>query len=246
MAIQRRKASNKRSGPDATTLPGKPWPPFYLAHHPKGWEVVGGRWLPRIKRIDLLPGVNGGKTVMGRRHGKLVPVGVDGTLVKASLERQGWQFLDEDITVLVHDDDGELVEEAGYLEQFDGARGTFHCMPWDNPRIIGWGSEARADRGDFDSAAFDAWRRWLVDEGIVQPPHEVVLRAEVERQRARTNRSASIAHDGSAPALKERAETEKARLEETEKATEAAKPQPKPKRTRRKTRAKKKAANAEA
>lgn len=214
-------------------LPGRPWPPFIYAHHPQAWEVVDGEWLPVLKPIFAVPGVNGCKVLRTKQPDGSIRTQVIASTMKADMEQKGWRFLDERAPVLVSRD-GELVEEAGYLDEIEGDRGTFYCSVWWTPEVQGYGRRAQAVKGDFDQAGYDATRRRLVEQGAIPPVDPRIVGRKLDRQQDRAARSAKLAHDGSAPGLKARADREAARLEEVEAASESKVPKKRKPATRRK------------
>jgi hypothetical protein len=219
MAVQykRKKAKVIQTPEEDDKLPGKPWPPFIYAWHPQSYEVVDGEWLPVLKPIFAVPGVNGCKVVT--RKGKVVRI-VAGPM-KAAMEEKGWRFLDERTTVAVSRD-GELVDEVGYLDEIEGHRGTFYCSVWWTLEVQGYGKNAHAVKGEFDRAGYDATRRRLLEDGTIPPVSPGVIGRKLDRARDRAARSGKLAHDGAAPGLKARAEREAERLAEVETATEKA------------------------
>jgi hypothetical protein len=215
MAIKKFKPelmSSTVQNPDV--LPEKRGHQFFYMCHPNAWEFVGGEWLPRLKRFSLTPGVNG------------VSDGPSGyRIAKANFEADGWIFLDHKVPVMYHNDDGELVEEKGYLCSLPGLNGPVYTDVWHTPIVVGMGRTARVDWAEgFDAEGFNMWRKMLVERGFVDVPHKSVLMGVISLQRKRTERNALTANSGNPVAVR-RYEDEKDRLEAME-ASLAPKPAP--------------------
>lgn len=174
---------------------------FYMAH-PNNWEFVDNQWLPRLKRFVLKPGVNG------------VSDGPNGyRMAKANYEADGWIFFDHKIPVIYFDEDGNKVEEKGYLCSLPGLNGAVYTDVWHTPIVVGMGRTARVNWSDgFDSAGFDLWRKMLVEKGFVDTPNKSVLMGIISLQRKRTERNALTANSGNPVAMR-RYEDEKDMLE---------------------------------
>ena len=205
-------------------LPGRPRPKFIYAHHPMGWEFDGTRYLPRLTRFEIRPGLNG------------VKKGANGIgPLFARLRTEGWKVIPEDCPVLYTDDRGDLVEDTGYLFAWPGQKGTTHAERWARPALIGAGSSAKVDwTSRYDRKGYDAWRAMLVERGIVDPPQEAVVSQLITVQRRRANRRTSEAHAGN-PGVLEHVKGQRAKLEAmtASQATAAAKPKRGPGRPRK-------------
>jgi len=201
--FQRSKASVSKATISSDLLPGKPIPKFLLVHSPASWEFHPTllRWLPRIKRQPITPGVNGCKA---GRNGHLPLV--------VSLRERGFIVIDDDAKVIYHDEDGDLVEDHGYMVKYDGQRGAMYAEIWARPAILGYGRNASTDwSSQYDVAGFDLWRASLVDEGLIRQPSPAVLAQVMDRQQSRADRRLKEAHDG-APHIQRHVEGEKATL----------------------------------
>ena len=189
-------------------------PKFVMAHHPNSWEFKNGQWLPRIKQHHIYPGVNG--TDKNGNH----------ALMLAQLQMDGWTVLSHDLPVCFYDDDGELVDDVGYMVRYDGTRGPIYKDVWAIPAIYGAGASAKTV-WDHDEAGYDAWRARLVEQGIVAAPSPHVLAGAVDLQLNRMTRDQNNAH---MPIVAKQIEKESARYESmkasVDKMVETLKPQP--------------------
>jgi len=116
-------------------LPCKRNPPFIFAHSPDNWEILddgdgGFTMLPRIKCMRLEPGVNG---IRGTSYDTVQPA-----MFFAHLRSEGWIVITDDVPVVYYDD-GELVEDHGYLGSRPCKHGKVFCSVWDHPIISGAG-----------------------------------------------------------------------------------------------------------
>ncbi len=181
------KVSNKAGTVEDGRLPGRPSPRFIWAHHPDSWEFMDGQWLPRLKKIPLIDGVNGCKK------------GPNGHIpVLNALRQDRWVPLDEDGTIKVTDPaTGQVIEDKGYLCAWDGQKGTHYSDAWGTPLLIGAGRQLKVDWStEYDHQGFDAWRRWLVDSGTIEPPSPAVEARVIKTQANRAKRRIKEGHDG--------------------------------------------------
>lgn len=136
-------------------------PDFYLIHHPNGWALEksddGYELLPTLKEMVLLGGIN---RVM------LTPNGPDSGLARTKLRDSGWTVLED---------------QDEYRVLVDVKDGVAHRLRWD---VIHRYPDGSSDV-QFDRAGWLAWRRSLVERGVVAPPRPAVvrqLRARLERR----------------------------------------------------------------
>jgi len=185
--FQSKKANNKAGSASDDRLPGRPRPRFLLAHHPESFEFVGGKWLPMLKTIPLIPGVNGCRNGANGHQ----PVIVE-------LRNNRWVPLDEDMSIKVTDPDtGDIVDDEGYMEEWEGKKGPHFSDAWCNPMLVGSGKAASVDwNTGFDHAGYNAWRAWLIEEGHIKPPSPAVLARLTKIQEKRANRRIHESHDG--------------------------------------------------
>ena len=184
-------------------LPARPTPKFVYCHHPNSWEFHADLgWIPRVKKIPLIPGVN------GCRKG---PSGAQPVLTR--LRSDGWIVLDEDGPVVRTGDDGDLVRDNGYLYKWEGTGGPIYQDAWTRPSVIGVGPSAKVDwTSQYDREGFAAWRAMLRDKGMVPAATPAVLAEACKVQERRSRRRLSEGHDGN-PHVQAHVTTEMARLD---------------------------------
>lgn len=168
-------------------LPGKPTPKFVYAHHPNSWEFhLEHGWIPYVKKIPLVPGVNGCRK--GAR-------GVQPVLTR--LASEGWIVIDEDCPIVLTGSDGDLIKDNGYLYRWEGIRGAIYQDAWSSPSVIGTGPAAKVDwQTQYDRVGFAAWRAMLVEKRLVPPASAAVLAEAVKVQTTRSRRRLAEGHDG--------------------------------------------------
>ena len=148
-------------------LPQMPNNMFQLIawHSPTDWELVGDELLPVIKFQPLAPGTNG---VRARKE----PDPPDPALLISALQR-----------------DGNVVftDLSTYNVEYDAAHGVAYFLRWDRVKIY--------DDGEWevhhDAEGFDAWRRSLVDDGVIPQPRAravETLRRQGRRRREQAER----------------------------------------------------------
>ena len=142
-----------------TRIPKRKNPRFFFAHHPENWELVIFEkyemiddkkkkvsiplLLPILSSIQEEPGVNGTRAVGGR---------LDSSIMRTSLVDKDWTILDP----RTHD----------YLRVYPAHKGNYHTSKWIKLEKIG-----RRIIEHFDKKAFNEWRRSLIAEGHLKPPH---------------------------------------------------------------------------
>ena len=142
-----------------TRIPIKKNPRFFFAHNPENWELVifehtttiDGKkkkvstplLLPLLSSIIEEPGVNGCRVVSGR---------LDSSIMRTSLIDQGWTILDP--------------KKHDYLRVYPAHKGNYHTSRWFRLEKVG-----RRMIEHFDQKDYDNWRRSLIVDGHINPPH---------------------------------------------------------------------------
>lgn len=186
-AAQPRKATSTKVGTaEDDRLPGRPTDKFVYAHHPNNWEWIDGAYLPRLTKVPLRPGVNGCK----KGRGGHIPV-------LNRLRSEGWTVIDESGPVKLTGEDGEIVDDTGYLLAWPGRIGPIHQDCWSIPSLLGAGNSATVDwSSQFDREGWNAWRLWLLAEKLIAPPTAGVLNHLLKLQNRRASRRSGESHDG--------------------------------------------------
>tara|TARA_R100000664_G_C2739013_1_gene127839 strand:- start:492 stop:1046 length:555 start_codon:yes stop_codon:yes gene_type:complete len=144
-------------------------PDFTLGHYPTEWEMVetenGLEWLPRLKKLALVPGVNG---VRQTRNG------VDDRIARTTYTDQGWTLIPRDL---------------GYVTAYPTTSGTTYLLTWDRPKRLGNRCIVK-----HDDAGFNAFRRSLIEDGVIERPDPDALEAIAERLRRTIARNEKNAH----------------------------------------------------
>ncbi len=194
---------------------------FRFMHHRNGFEFRRSlvddksKWMPIIKPFVMSPGVNG---IRAGRGGALVPM--------AKLQSNGWQFVPLDAPIIRTDEEGELVEEIGYLQTFDTKNPKRPCYAevWHHPHIVGEGQDAEVDwHTYYDRKGLDATLELWMKEGIIQPPNEANVSKRVRLQRKRTKRAIQADAKVSTPVTNGKRQIEESNLTQMEAATKALK-----------------------
>ena len=153
----------------ATVLPMRAEPDFTLGHYPTEWEMVetenGLEWLPRLKKLALVPGVNG---VRQTRNG------VDDRIARTTYTDQGWPLIPRDL---------------GYVTAYPTTTGTTYLLTWDRPKRLGNRCIVK-----HDDQGFNAFRRSLIEGGVIERPDPDALEASAERLRRTIARNEKNAH----------------------------------------------------
>ena len=166
----------------------RPEPYFHLMFAPGQWEAVemtgrGWTWLPKLKKLPLLPGVNGVR--FGRPH-------ADASLAIASAQQRGLTVIPDDY-------------RGGFVMRHMTANGWTHLHNAERLVRVGLTSEVRGDRD-----AWNEFRYGLVVDGIIPPPSAEELELLIDRQRRRLERNQKDIH---IPAVAARVEAATAKLE---------------------------------
>ena len=166
-----------------TRIPKKKNSRFFLAHNPENWELVvfestisieGKKkkvstplLLPMLSSILEEPGVNGTRVVSGR---------IDSSIMRTSMIDQGWTLLD--------------AKRLDYLRVYPAHKGNYHTTRWCSLEKVG-----RRMIEDFDQSGYDDWRRSLIVDGHLSPPHPKIaelLLIELNRSMSRLERDQHI------------------------------------------------------
>lgn len=155
--------------------------PFVLAHFPTEWELVEEDgdywWLPRLKKLGISGGVNGVRVDRGR---------VQFANAKTDYEARGFTLISEDSVIQAGP--GNL-PEGGYRVEYPGTNGKVHLCRWDVPKVLGGQVIIKTC-----AKTHNAFRRSLVEQGIIGQPDPDALEIVTERMRTRIARKAKQAH----------------------------------------------------
>jgi hypothetical protein len=123
-------------------------PPAFLKVHPDAWTVAGGRLLPSVRKMPLVPGVN---------NVRFAADGVyDVRQAKYDAADRGWTVLPLDL---------------------DGPGTSYMVEPWPGVWLTRWETaHPGATETVTDQTAYLDWCQSLVDRGIVDPPQPHVVR----------------------------------------------------------------------
>jgi hypothetical protein len=147
--------------PDSSrALPLNRGPRWVFAHHPLSWEVHdvdgGPRWVPKLRRIPVVPGSNG------------VRKGGDDRELMFSLQQNGWT----------------VIENGGpagvYADECIARNGTIWLDRWCTPHEYAPG-RCKIRRTDDQRQEFVQWCAGLVDAGALPEPDPVLLEEVCER-----------------------------------------------------------------
>ena len=148
----------------ALAPPALAWAPMFLyAHHPKCWVVRGGKVVPQLAKIPLMPNINGARLTR-TPSGMLT---IDDAVVRQQLAREGYTV----------------------IEPLDGSPdgNPYTCRVGDGPDGTGLWVDRWTDvypgQSDMsvDEAARDAWACSLVGVKIA-PPAAYILRGLIAEQ----------------------------------------------------------------
>jgi hypothetical protein len=164
------------SGPEASTRPGAtklpelPRKDFHLMHNPESWELAQREdgeweWLPRLKCLYLVPGINGVRQVKG---------GIDDSPARLAYQDRGWTVIDRAL---------------GYVTKYPCARGQSAYLTWDRPHVMGRKIIIR-----HDAPGYAAFRRGLIENGTIQAPEPEALEAILHQLDKRIDRAGKSIH----------------------------------------------------
>ena len=191
-------------------LPVEPNAPFFLTHTELGWDVARvvkrAVWLPTLKPMAIQGGLFGAKS--GKQEG-------DKPIHGPAVDRMRRRKIPR---VVLEAELGEYLVEYDCRGPRSKRKGVYFCDRWEHPEVI-----AGEYSPTWDEAGYDEWRLTLVERGLIQPPHPVVLERIRERLRGHLVRLGALAES---PSIKRRIADEQDRLKVAEKAevirTEAA------------------------
>ena len=175
------------TAPGADRLPELPRPDFYMMHHPDSWEAVETspdqwEWLPKLKRLLLVPGVNGVRAVRG---------GMDDGQARINFEKQGFKI---------------LPRALGYVTKYTARNGRpTYFATWERPVALGNRVAVRMDHDENIE-----FRRALLTDGVVEPPEPESLEIVLEDLQQRINRNGTQIHIPGAKKVVDKAEAKKA------------------------------------
>ncbi len=142
-------------------------------------------FLPRVKRLPMVPGCNGVKGHFA--HPQWAPM-------LSWLQQTGWQYIPLAGPVVYYED-GVLVEDDCYIlslpcrDPVKGTMGKCYLSVWDRPTVEGRGVHASVNWGTHrDNKGFRAWLRFLMDEGTIPRPTQGIVERALTLQRKRAIR----------------------------------------------------------
>jgi hypothetical protein len=139
---------------------------FVFGHHETSWSVVGDDILPRLTSHPLVAGIDGVAVIEAPGQRPRYDLGG----FRQVMRDQGIQIIPPDV---------DAPEHPSYVLSYPGERGRVYLDRWSTC----WPGSSRVSH---DRAAFDAWRRSLLDRGVIAPPSVLgleTLAAELERER---------------------------------------------------------------
>ena len=135
--------------------------PFYLMHHPLGWEFTHGEWSPTFSELREESGINGVQQT---------PNGPDSTIARVHYLDQGYIVLD--------------YKSLGYLtRQPTKYGGHFYSLIYATCKQL-----AGNVFWQLDHDAYNEFRRSLVIDGHIDPPDPDVLNMLIDRYKRRLER----------------------------------------------------------
>lgn len=178
----------------SSRVDAKPNWDFFLRHHPSSWElgkVKGDYWyLPRLVRHTLRVGQGGIRTL--QKHEVNTPERAWEDSVRQA-QSEGWvyvpttdipaQFLPEGVGA------GTYKRQLPCYHRRTGASGMFWCEAWNVPLPPRMGLEQEFE---FHAEKRDAWRLWLVQTGVIEPPTPAYIERLKQRISARVPRALAM------------------------------------------------------
>jgi len=152
--------------------------PFILKAHPARWTVMGGKVIPQLGRIALMPGLNSIS-----RHGDRI----NASEARAASADRGWKVIP-----FGHVPPGHLPDDQApsYLYSPDGRP--------DVTLLIYTRCYPGSDRVDCDEARYIEFCEHLVSSGLIDPPALWVLEQLAERLHREADGLADKAREHSA------------------------------------------------
>ena len=152
--------------------------PWFYAHYPNSWDLIileikkekrtikKPVFLPRLRKISEIPGVNGSRTGYNR---------VDSSLMKARMVEEGWTILEP--------------KQFDYLRLFPCINGTYYTH-----RFVEVEDLAGDIIEEFNHHEFNAWRVMLMAEGYIRPPHPHIIKKLIIRASKGIDRISRFQH----------------------------------------------------
>ena len=144
--------------------------PFFLIHYPTSWEFVksgkSGEFLPQFGELREAAGINGVRQTSN---------GIDSKLARVHYQDNGHLILD--------------YKEFHYLKRYPAIGGYFYVLRFSTPKQIGknvfW---------SIDNKAYNAWRRTLIEDQIIDPPEPEIINMIINQYQTRINRNIKNQH----------------------------------------------------
>ena len=148
---------------DSDRLNITPNQPFYLMHHPMGWEFdeLLGEFMPIFSELKEEAGVNGVKQTPG---------GPDSREARVNAQDNGFTILD--------------YRQIPYLTRWATRSGGFYyTVKFTKPKIV-----AGKIFWKLDTEAYNEFKKNLIKEGIIDPPDPDCLSLLIDRKSRHVNR----------------------------------------------------------
>ena len=144
--------------------------PFFLMHYPTAWDFVrtgkSGQWLPHFSELKEAPGING---VQQTKHG------TDSKFARVHHADLGYTILD--------------YQSHDYLARYPAKDGFYYTLKWAKPKMVG-----KAVFWSLDDKAYNAWRKSLIDDGVIDMPHPEIIELKIEAHNEKINRAMKNQH----------------------------------------------------
>lgn len=170
-------------------LPHEPTPAYRLKAHPLRWgffppleDGEEGEWLPILGKLVSSGGINN------------VDKTGDELAAKNSAEHRDWKVLDRNCVP-------PGTPNNDYLSAYPCAKGLYHCLVWETPRMLG----GRVIESAVDERGYRAFLRWLIEERKIDPPISDAIRLHVELQRQKLAKIKGGSTQGDAARAEEKA-----------------------------------------
>ena len=151
-------------------------PRFILFHNPKNWELVKhkpegrkkSQWLllPQLNQLMCVSGVNNVDDVGGR---------IDTTFATASLQKEGFTVL--------------FPEQHNYLVSYPVTSGRRFDFVFNEYEQIG-----NTVIQTFNHQKYNEWKRQLIVNGTIQPPHEHFIKLMIHKVRPLIDKYSEMLH----------------------------------------------------
>lgn len=173
---------------EVVRLPHDRRPPFLYFYHPFRWAVEDGEWLPQLYERFVEVGTGG---VDGRG---------DTAFMRDNERKKGAIPIERNQVP-------PGTPGNSYMHAFACRGGKYHCSVWEQPRAVG----KRPVSSVVDTDGWRAYRRWLVESGVIPLPDDSILEKMTEDQRAKIGRIKAQA--STAPHLADAVKAEEAKLD---------------------------------